>query len=80
MWWCQFIDWLRFETRPISLLNFGKAHSMDARQYGGVFFAGSSKMTPILSIPYTKSSQLSHKERSTAKAFNENLKVSDIER
>ena len=23
MWWCQFIDWLKFETRPSSLLNFG---------------------------------------------------------
>ena len=22
-WWCQFIDWLKFETRPSSLLKFG---------------------------------------------------------
>ena len=26
MWWYQFIDWLRFETRPSSLLNFGTAY------------------------------------------------------
>ena len=26
MWWCQFIDWLKFETRPSSLLNFGTAY------------------------------------------------------
>ena len=26
MWWCQFIDWLKFETRPSSLLNFGMAY------------------------------------------------------
>ena len=25
MRWCQFIDWLKFETRPSSLLNFGTA-------------------------------------------------------
>ena len=25
MWWCQIIDWLQFETRPRSLLNFGMA-------------------------------------------------------
>ena len=37
-------------------------------------------MTQILSIPFAKSSQLSQKERSTAKACNETLKVSDIER
>ena len=23
MWWCQFIDWSKFETRLISLLHFG---------------------------------------------------------
>ena len=27
MWWCQFIDWLIFETRPSSLLNFGTAYN-----------------------------------------------------
>ena len=26
MWWCQFIDWLKFETRPSSLLNFKTAY------------------------------------------------------
>ena len=26
MWWCQFIDWLKFETRPSSLLNLGTAY------------------------------------------------------
>ena len=26
MWCCQFIDWLKFETRPSSLLNFGTAY------------------------------------------------------
>ena len=25
VWWCQFIDCLRFKTRPSSLLNFGTA-------------------------------------------------------
>ena len=27
-WWCQFIDLLKFETRPSSLLNFGTAYSL----------------------------------------------------
>ena len=27
MCWCQFIDWLKFETRPSSLLNFRMAKS-----------------------------------------------------
>ena len=26
MWLCQFIDWLKFETRPSSLLNVGTAY------------------------------------------------------
>ena len=26
MWWCQLIDWLKFEIRPSSLLNFGTAY------------------------------------------------------
>ena len=26
MWLCHFIDWLKFETRPSSLLNFGTAY------------------------------------------------------
>ena len=26
MWWCQIIDWLKFETRPRSLLNFRMAN------------------------------------------------------
>ena len=26
MCWCQLIDWLKFETRPSSLLNFGTAN------------------------------------------------------
>ena len=26
VWWCQFIDWLRFETRPSSLSNLGMAY------------------------------------------------------
>ena len=26
VWWCQFIDLLKFETRPSSLLNFGTAN------------------------------------------------------
>ena len=26
MWWCPFIDWLKFETCPSSLLNFGTAY------------------------------------------------------
>ena len=25
MWWCHLIDWLKFETRPSPLLNFGTA-------------------------------------------------------
>ena len=27
-WWCQFIDWLKSETRPSSLLNFGTAYEV----------------------------------------------------
>ena len=27
MWWCQFTDWLKFETRTSSLLNFGTANA-----------------------------------------------------
>ena len=27
-WWCQFIDWLKFETRLSSLLNFGTVHPL----------------------------------------------------
>ena len=38
------------------------------------------KMTQILSVPFVNRSQLTHKERSTAKACNETLKVPDIER
>ena len=30
---CQFIDWLQFETRPSSLLNFGMAYSMTGFDY-----------------------------------------------
>ena len=30
MWWCQIIDWLKFETRPSSLLNFGTAYVINA--------------------------------------------------
>ena len=30
-WWCQFIDLLKFETRPSSLLNFGTAHWFSRR-------------------------------------------------
>ena len=33
MWWCQFIDWLKFETRPSSLLNFGTAKKIRAMLY-----------------------------------------------
>ena len=31
MWWCQFIDWLKFETRRSSLLNFGMAYLFENR-------------------------------------------------
>ena len=31
MWWCQFIDWLKFETCPSSLLNFGTAYFRRSR-------------------------------------------------
>ena len=30
MWWCRFIDWLKFETRPSSLCNFGMANIQEA--------------------------------------------------
>ena len=29
MWWGQFIDWLQFETRPSSSLNFGMAYGLN---------------------------------------------------
>ena len=32
MWCCQIIDWLKFETRPRSLMNFGTAYL--ARAHG----------------------------------------------
>ena len=35
MWWCQFIDWLKFETRPSSLMNFGTANM--ASNYKGLY-------------------------------------------
>ena len=54
--------------------------TFDARQNGGVFFEGRSKMTQISRCEcFAKHSQLSHKERSTGKACNETLKVPDIE-
>ena len=28
MWWCQIIDWFKFETCPRSLLNFGMANTV----------------------------------------------------
>ena len=31
IWWGQFIDWLQFETRPSSPLNFGMAYSREIR-------------------------------------------------
>ena len=42
MWWCPFIDWLKFETRPSSLLNFGEA-------YSAVLFAFSVLNSMVLS-------------------------------
>ena len=31
MWWCQFIDWLKFEMRPSSLLSFGTAYCVQQK-------------------------------------------------
>ena len=28
MWWCQFIDQLKFEARPSSVMNFGTANRL----------------------------------------------------
>ena len=48
MWWCQFIDWLKFETRPSCLLNFGTAslnlHAMRAYVYKLIFLAINQKI------------------------------------
>ena len=30
-WWCQFIDWLKFEVHSSSLLNFGTAYASSFR-------------------------------------------------
>ena len=32
MWWCQFIDCLKFETRPSSLLNSGTAYGLNKKE------------------------------------------------
>ena len=40
MWWCQFIDWLKFDTRPSSLLNFGMAYGFPVVCYGLIFIVG----------------------------------------
>ena len=35
MWWCRFIDLLKLETRPSSLLNFGTANfNWEAKKLG----------------------------------------------
>ena len=33
MWWCQFIDWLKFESHPSSLLNFGTAYRTEGKDF-----------------------------------------------
>ena len=45
MWWCQFIDQLKFQTHPSSLLNFGTANSFNSKPFSAVslhtYIAGS---------------------------------------
>ena len=51
MWWCQFIDWLKFETRPSSLLNFGTAYHALSFWFLVVFVAiYSPVLSPIFSF------------------------------
>ena len=38
LWWCQFIYWLKFETRPSSLHNFGMAYDKGTTLQGFKFF------------------------------------------
>ena len=35
MWWCQIVDWLKFETHPSSQLNFGMAYRQASHPNGG---------------------------------------------
>ena len=35
MWWCQFIDYFKFETCPSSLLNFGTAYCKENETHNG---------------------------------------------
>ena len=48
MWWCQFIDWLKFETRPSSLLNFGTPIDFQNWQFKGVLPSRLKIMTQSL--------------------------------
>ena len=55
MWWCQFIDWLKFETRPSSLLNFGRALCHSKR------FVSSSKFRAPVTTLYSRAAKLPSK-------------------
>ena len=54
MWWCQFIDYLKFETRPSSLLNFGTANSHNSSQHENeaeikqLFFSFQDKLSLVM--------------------------------
>ena len=51
MWWCQLTDLLKFETRPSSLLNFGKANTI-AMCFAGVLLCY-MQLACLLSLPPT---------------------------
>ena len=52
MWWCQFIDWLKFEIHPSSLLNFGMAYMatsllLPLDYYGHFVITATSLLQPL---------------------------------
>ena len=49
MWWCQSIDWLKFETPPISLLNFGTTYRHASFSFPKIHFH-SSTLSLIASV------------------------------
>ena len=62
MWWCQFIDWLKFEARPSSLPNFGMAYSP--------VLAGKNSIDPWYRIKFTTGTIPQSKFTNTCFKFN----------
>ena len=71
MWWCQFSDLLKFETRPSSLLDFGTACGMRT----GVIFSLSS---PHARIPFASVQLKYAKNTPVLQASIEEIKCFDF--